>query len=251
MSISQINEAELVNAAQVAINNTLSDSEILTLVSKRKYDQARMNQGKQLLDAVVAKTAEVAEKEGEQKQLGEECQKAKGEAEEIFQDLAESARTLFRAKGPERTKLGLIGTMPTKTGAFLKAGRTLFENAQTDAGMAEKLADVGHDAASLADGKAKIEAHDKAHQAHKKATGATQQATQEKNQAVKALRQWLSRYLRIAKLALKGKPQLREKIGIVVRTGKTEAQAAAPKKAAATRAAKKKANEEAKSGGQG
>jgi len=52
---------------------------------------------------------------------------------------------------------------------------------------------------------------------------------------------WVARYLKIAKVALRGKKQLLEKIGVAVRTTKTKAQRAAPKKAAATRAAKKAA----------
>jgi hypothetical protein len=52
---------------------------------------------------------------------------------------------------------------------------------------------------------------------------------------------WVAQYLKIAKVALRGKKQLLEKIGVTARTTKTAAQRAAPKKAAATRAAKKAA----------
>jgi hypothetical protein len=48
-----------------------------------------------------------------------------------------------------------------------------------------------------------------------------------------------TQYLKIAKVALRGKKQLLEKIGVAARTSKTAAQRAAPKKSAATRAAKK------------
>ena len=48
-------------------------------------------------------------------------------------------------------------------------------------------------------------------------------------------------YLEAAKIALRGRPDLQEQLGIKVRNTRTTAQKAAPKKAAATRAAKKKA----------
>jgi hypothetical protein len=50
---------------------------------------------------------------------------------------------------------------------------------------------------------------------------------------------WVAQYLKNAKVALRGKPQLLEKIGVTARTSKTAAQRAALAKAAATRAAKK------------
>jgi len=45
----------------------------------------------------------------------------------------------------------------------------------------------------------------------------------------------------VARLALKGEPQLLEKLGILQRNSRTEAQRNAGKKAAATREAKRKA----------
>ncbi len=50
---------------------------------------------------------------------------------------------------------------------------------------------------------------------------------------------WAAQYLKIAKVALRGKKQLLEKIGVTARTSKTAAQRAAPTKAAVMRAAKK------------
>ena len=49
----------------------------------------------------------------------------------------------------------------------------------------------------------------------------------------------VAQYLKIAEVALRGKKQPLEKIGVTARTTKTAAQKAAPAKAAATRAAKK------------
>jgi hypothetical protein len=71
------------------------------------------------------------------------------------------------------------------------------------------------------------------------AKGASQQAAQDQEAALKAMNDWVAQYLKIAKVALRGKKQSLEKIGVTARTTKTAAQRAAPKKAAATRAAKK------------
>ncbi len=65
---------------------------------------------------------------------------------------------------------------------------------------------------------------------------------QEQEAALVALNEWVAQYVKIAKVALRSKKQLLEKIGVTARTTKTKAQRAAPKKAAATRAAKKSAD---------
>ena len=54
-----------------------------------------------------------------------------------------------------------------------------------------------------------------------------------------AMNDWVAQYVKIAKVALRGKKQLLEKIGVTARTSKRAAQRAASAKAAATRAAKK------------
>ncbi|HEY4722050.1 MAG TPA: hypothetical protein VII92_09405, partial [Anaerolineae bacterium] len=117
------------------------------------------------------------------------------------------------------------------------AGYTLFDNA----GSVAALADFGYDAERIAAERAKIEAFDEANQAQAAAKSARQQATADQKTALKALNEWVAQYLKIAKVALRGKPQLLEAVGVIARTSKTRAQRTAPKKAAATRAAKKAA----------
>src|SRR5207247_6176027 len=80
-----------------------------------------------------------------------------------------------------------------------------------------------------------------ANQRREAAKGAAQQATREQEAALQAVSDWVGQYTRIAKVALRDKKHLLEKLGIGVRMSKTAAQRAAPQKAAATRAARKQA----------
>jgi hypothetical protein len=125
--------------------------------------------------------------------------------------------------------------MPKATAAFIAAGYTLFDNA----GSITALADYGYSADKIAAERATIETLDTANQTQEAAKGAKQQATQDQDAALALMNDWVAQYLKIAKVALRGKKQLLEKIGVTARTTKTAAQRAAPKKAAATRAAKK------------
>jgi len=101
------------------------------------------------------------------------------------------------------------------------------------------LATYGYDEVRLRSERAAIAAFDTANQAQVAAIGAAQQATQAQRGALIALNQWVAQYRKIARVALREKPQLVEKIGGMARTAKTAAQREAPKKAAATRAARR------------
>jgi hypothetical protein len=50
------------------------------------------------------------------------------------------------------------------------------------------------------------------------AKGAARQATQDQDTALKTIHQWLAQYFKIARGALREKPQLLEKLGVSVRT---------------------------------
>ena len=80
--------------------------------------------------------------------------------------------------------------------------------------------------------------------AQEAAKGAAQQATAEQTAAMDALDEEMRAFRRIAKVALKDAPQLLEKLGIPVRSTRTEAQRHAGAKAAATRKAKKQPKQE-------
>jgi hypothetical protein len=103
------------------------------------------------------------------------------------------------------------------------------------------LAGYGYDEKRLTRERAVIAAFDQACQAQVAAMGAAQQATRDQRAALTAQTRWLTQYLKIAKIALRDKPQLYEKLGGLARANRTAAQRQAPKKAAATRAAKKAA----------
>jgi predicted pyridoxine 5'-phosphate oxidase superfamily flavin-nucleotide-binding protein len=224
--------AQQLNAAQLAIVNSLADPEIKAAVAQFGYTTAKLNAGKRLYDTALAAVNAQNSGKGDQKAATADLKAKEKDARDAYQAAAKVARATLDKDG--LAKLGL-GKEPRGTAGFIQAGYTLFDNA-ADSGL---LADFGYDADRLAAERAKIEAFDQANQAQEMAKGAAQQATQDQDAALAAMNDWVAQYLKIAKVALRGKKQLLEKIGVTARTTKTAAQRAAPKKAAATRAAKK------------
>ena len=227
--------AQRLNAAQLAIGNSLSDAEIQSLVAGFGYSTAKLDAGKALYDAALAAVNAAKASAGAQQDSTHSLTQAEKLARDAYQALAKVARAAFVKDKAQLKVLGLSGSAPKDTAGFIAAAYALFDNAQS----LSALADFGYDAAKLTGERAKIAVYDSANQQQESAKGAAQQATREQDSALKALDEWLAQYVKIAKVALRGKKQLLEKIGVTARTSKTAAQLAAPRKAAATRKAKK------------
>ncbi len=227
--------ADQLNKAQLAITNSIGDPEIQSLVAQFGYPADKLGDGKDLYDAAQAAVNAQKAAAGAQQQATSTLTQAEKSAKDAYQALAKVARAVFARDKAQLSTLGLTGNTPHTTAGFLTAAYTLFDNAQ---GLTP-LADYGYNAAKLTGERAKIAAYDSANQQQEAAKGAAQQATREQETAMQSLNEWTSQYLKIAKVALRSKKQLLEKIGVTARTSKTPAQRTAVQKAAATRAAKK------------
>jgi len=135
-------------------------------------------------------------------------------------------RAIFKDDKARLTALGLTGAAPRATAGFLASAVSLFDNA---AG-APTLAEYGYDAERLESERAKIAAFNLSNQRQEAAKGAAQQASREQDMALTSLEAWRAQYIKIARVALRSKSQLLEKIGVPARTSQTAAQRAARKK---------------------
>lgn len=229
------------SAARLAIGNTLADPELQKLVAAYGYTEQKMQAGKQRYDAASAAVNAQVVAAGTQRQASLQARQAEERARASYQALAQVARAVFVRNPAHRATLGLLGSAPQGTAAFLAVAITLFDNALTQAEIKRVLADYGYTDERLASEQSIVVAFDQAIQAQVAAIGAAQQATRDQQAALAALGQWLAQYLKIAKIALRAKPDLIEKLGGLSRSSRTPAQREAPKKAAATRAARKAA----------
>lgn len=231
--------SEQLNAAQVAITNTLNDPEILGLVGKFGYTQEKLMEGKALYDAAVNAVNYQIKSAGAQYQATEELKRAEKIAREAYQNLAKVARAVFVNDKARLAQLGITGPMPYRTADFIMKGYMIFDNALSIDEIKSALAHFGYDEKKLMLERQKIVDYDQANNKQEAAKGDAQQATKDQEAALKNLNNWLSQYIKIARVALKDNKQLLEKIGVQVYSSKTDAQRAGVKKAAETRKKKK------------
>ena len=226
------------NAAQVAIHNTLADAEIQAAVAGYGYSTEKINAGKEIYEQAVATVNAQVAAAGAQRDTTSSTAAAKKSARAAYQSLAKVARAVFAQDKTKLSMLGLTGAMPKSVAGFLKSAYALFENANLPE-IQSQLASFGYDNAKLQSERALITAFEAADRSQDQAKGAAQQATRDQDAALKALKLWYQQYIKIARVALQGKKELLEKLGIRMLSSKTAAQRGAAAKAAATREAKK------------
>ena len=223
--------AQSLDKANVGISNALSTPDIKTLLTKKGYDTAKLNEGKGLYQTALAKTQKRQAKVGEQLIESNLYQDAVKLAQASYQELATSCRALWPGDAGKLSMIGLNKAMPKSHSGFIKTATTLYNTGNYEEGMLEELNEHRFGEAEFEAGLEVITAMDKANQDHEKCKGEKQNASREQRTALKALRVWMARYRKFARLALKGSPEYAEKLGILSRTTKTAAQRAAKARA--------------------
>ncbi len=226
--------SEQLNASQVAITNTLADAEIQGLVTQYGYPPEKLNEGKALYDAALSAVNAQIAAAGSQFQATSNLKTAEATARDAYQALAKVARAVFINDSARLAQLGLSGSMPRTIAAFISSAYTVFDNAVNVPEIKSALESFGYTEEKLGQERLKINAYDAANQQQESLKGAAQQATRDQDTAIKAMNSWLAQYIKIAKVALRDKKQLIEKIGVTARTSKTAAQRNASKKKAQT-----------------
>lgn len=236
--------AERLKAADTAIRNAQGDAQIARSVAKFGYKSAELKNGMALVEAGRAAVERKAATMGDKKLATVRLAEAERTARIAFQDLSQTARAAF-ARGPDHlVSLGLNRPMPRRKSQLLTMGVTLFAAATGNPDILAVLSRYGYEAERLSQEGAKMDAMAAALSRQAIANGETQQATVDKDRAMEALDLWMSAFIRIARVALRGEPQLLEKLGVFKRSGKSPAQRRAPGKAAATRRARKESSQE-------
>ena len=237
--------AEQLNAAQIIITNTLADAEIQLAVAHYGYSTAKMQEGKALHEGAVSAVNTQTACAGAQRTAAAQLQTVEQEARDAYQALAQVARAVFANDRARLTTLGLNGGMPRTTAAFLAAAHALFDNVLKSEEIKNALEGYGFDAAKVQTERATIDVFERATQHRESLKGAAQQATLDQAGALRAVREWVGQYLKIAKVALRGNKALLGKLGLTVRWGKTGAQRTAAQRAAATRKKNKELQQKA------
>lgn len=210
--------SERLLAAQVAIDNALSDSEVKSLLAVFGYDEARLNAGKALLESANRLQQTQQKEYGDQFEATGALKEVWEKADKDYMRFVKVARIALKSEYALYQKLALSGRRKKTLSGWIGQAKQFYLNTLADTAVLDKMAAFGMTQAKLEAGKALLEQTEAANAAQEKEKGEAQQATLERDNAVEQLEEWLSDFIAIARIALEEKPQLLEQLGIVERS---------------------------------
>ena len=200
--------------AELAVTGHNSDPDIQSAMAAFNYDSAAIAALDAQLTAAKAMVAATTQSRGAQKGA---TKKVKDDLK-VAQSTAATFALVCRDLLDEATLTGLgltSGPAPRPIAAFLLYADTLFTNAlSASSDVKAKLATRGYNDVRLNSEKAKITALHTANQAQEQAKGTSQDLTPQQKQTLTKLDDAIMLYRKLARRALKGRPQLLEKLGI-------------------------------------
>ncbi len=207
--------ASKLRRAELLLDGTESNPEIIALVEPFGYTAPKRAEGRALLLAAQTQLGLTQLSRAVQKQKTEAFLEIEKVGRRAHADLAAAGRALFPAGSHGRTALGLTGNAPRSLAAFLRAADALFDGATNGpADVKATLAAYGYTDAKLASERAKLTALKAADSAQEGAKGGAQDLTPQQNDALAALDKWAATYLKFARIALRERPQLLEKLDV-------------------------------------
>jgi hypothetical protein len=198
------------------IFNAASDEEIMALVQPYKYDAPKMEQGKtnyNNADAAVEKQKLDYIRQFEAKAIFDQ---AHDEANDYYIELIVLFRLALAGDPLKLQMLGLDGRRPRRFASWLRQVNRFYNNAIDNQEILPLVAEYGVTNEKLIAGKELVKKVEIANDDHDKARGTAQQSTVDRNKTLKILDEWTFAFKKVCRLALKDRPQLLEKLGIVV-----------------------------------
>ena len=205
-------------AAELALTNARSDSDLAGPLAEFGYDAERLAAGWGLYETAAAAQQRFTQEYGEQFAASDAFTTAQEVAQANYMRYVKVARVALKDERGAAAKLALDGPRKRSLAGWLAQARQFYANAQADAEVLAALGQFGVTAEKLAAGQAQVDAVEALAAAQKKETGEAQQATQKRDGALEALDGWMSDFVAIARIALEENPQWLEKMGVLARS---------------------------------
>ena len=216
MNLNNSTVDELVTGSRAALTNALNESSLAPLANYG-YNKEKLKEGTQLVDLLeelhLRKRNEYDTKELATHKKYQEWERAN----EVYVDLLDLSRVVFKNDLQERVELDLDGKRAQALPGWIAQANKFYTNAMKSKVILKKLGKYNITSETFQKGLDMLDPLEDAYAKQDSDKGIAQNATLERDAAKEELVKYMSEFQDFATIALKKNPQLLEQIGIVVK----------------------------------
>lgn len=218
MNTSDLTIEEMIYESGVRINNSLADTKVLNAVTPFGYDETKLTEGQNLLNEATTLVEAQKREYGEVDAAQQAYENQRQAAHKKYMEVLAICKIAFKNDVQAISTLDLSGRRASTLSGWLNQTRSFYRALLANETWKAALAGFGQTEEVLNAHLAAIEAVATASEAKKKEMGDAQNATQQRDEKLEELAEWVNDYEVIARIALAEKPQLLEKLGVLVKS---------------------------------
>ena len=211
MKISNLSAKQLLHYVDIAVKAAMTVSDLQKALKSHSMDEQKMQHGLSLAQEVLVWQVRQDTAQTLARQSQQTFKDVQRSIKALYQSHREVARFVYRQDADRQQQLQLAGSQPMRYAEWRNQTENFYNRLDTKA-----MAKYGVPAAEITEVKELLGKLSELEVLRNDAKRQAQQATQHKQEAVKELRTWFSRFMRIARLACADDPQLLEAMGVVV-----------------------------------
>jgi hypothetical protein len=214
--------------AQIALDNARTDADLAEALATFGYNPARLQQGNLLREAAQTHMQRQYALYGNFIAAQDAYKESWRQTRLTYMDYIKIARVALKDDRGVRQVLGLAAPRRYDLAGWITQAQLFYKAALADTDILSRLAIFGITSAMLELGRqqvAMVDAQDATRQQQK---GSAFDATRQRDAAFVALEEWMRDFVKSARMALKGRPQLLAQLGITALAAPRRGRAAAP-----------------------
>ena len=202
------------SAAQIIINNTLTDLDLMAALSQFGYGEDKIQAGRVLFEQVETLDHRQSIEYGLQYAATEEVKKKWATAKKAYMRTLKVARIALAGNLKAESALLLRGRRKVGLAEWLDQATTFYTNLLHDSDLLGQMAEYGYNTAKLEAEADLVQAVVAARVTQKQKKGSARQATDHRNAKLAELAAWLSDFRAILRLATEDNPTWLKKLGM-------------------------------------
>ncbi len=213
----KISEAATLERYRVALENVEAQTEIATIMAEFGYDNALIEEGKNLFNQTRQAYDFNTQEDDETSEAYSTFSEKREQLADTYSLHRKKAKVIFKNDQQILERLALTGSLPSAYVSWLETVKKFYKEVLKHGDLQTKLSRLKITAEELNATNTLIDELEAARAEYLREKGESQDATEAKDTAFAELDDWMSEFYAVAKIAMEDNIQLLEALGLIIR----------------------------------